>query len=393
MGLLDWITDMTGSTGPMPTMESDGSPLRGPEPVAAPPAPTPPPMAQDPAAISGPVPMPMPRPPEANGPQAAPPLPMPINVPAPPPVAAARPDGMTSPQMLPPDAAGALAGYRNAGGQAFEPGNDVGKTAQAKTILGRALGLDPNMESQMRGSLGKSLQAVAANAHKPGLAAFSGALGAGIEGGKAADDKTADQQGKYLDRQMKANQEGITNELNRARTKLALAQAENGGGGRDSVINSYQQLYLRANKMALEKSKLSADGVKQALTAAGGDLNDPTYKKALQAHNDLVEKLTAQESANVGLSPEMIKKFKDQPGMSESNPVPKEGLTREKFDKLPVGSFFINPKDGRLLIKKPPAAKPTGPTPATPAQSGLPPLPTSPAPVTAPAGSAADDLE
>ena len=66
--------------------------------------------------------------------------------------------------------------------------------------------------------------------------------------------------------------------------------------------------------------------------------------------------------------------------MSKDNPVPKEGLTQEKFDKLPPGSYFINPKDGQILVKKGTAAPTAGGAGAPAPQSGMTPGATPPLP-------------
>lgn len=369
-------------------MSAGGTPPNGPglpyppggDPMTAggPPPMTPPP----------PVPLPMARPPGAGaGSPALPPNAMPTSGTGP-----APPGPPTS--LLPPNAAPSLV----PGGGATGP-------------LGRMLGLDRNRESTMRGSLGAGLKAAGENVHKPGLAAFAGSLGSGIEGGKGADDKTIDQQAKYLTQAIADAKAGNERGLNLARTKLALAQAkaaEEGdpekaaltvartreatararkleeGGGKASVVNSPEQLYLRAIGATNSDGKLSL--LKNAYIQASkdGQQDTPAAKAAKTAYETAYDQTRDAHLQTLGVDPKTASKIGKQAGFSADNPIPSAGLTKEKFDQLPPGSYFVNPKDGRLLIKQPPA----GANPPAAAQSPAPAA--APVPVTAPAGSAAD---
>lgn len=359
----------TQPTQPMP-------PAQG---IDLPPPATPFPPGTDPMAAGGqtpngpglppspPVPMPMPRPPGANAPPPAPPGP---------------------PQSIVPPPGNGTNGV----------GPGLGVTAQpiASSPLSRMLGLDTNSNTFRNGmaGLGKGLESVGNNWNKPGLAAFSGSAGSSITGTVDAGNKTTEQQSKYLKDAIAAASAGNTNALNIARTKLALSQAKAADAKADapdkaSVVNSDQQLVLRADKEALAEAQVSANGVKQTLTAAGGNINDPSYQAALKAHNELLDRVKKQKYAALGISPKKADEISKQEGMSADKPVPAEGLTKEKFDALPVGAFFINPKDQRLLIKQPPAAANAGANPAAAAQSPTPDA-SAPAPVTSPAGTGAD---
>lgn len=439
-GLLDWLSEgigssMGGSMSPLP--QADNLPTRPPPPVqqTGPDMPLPP--GADPMTAGGPtpngpglpyapgsdpmtaggtqfppgmdpmtaggsppngpglpplpqVPMPMARPPGADaGPAALPPSAMPTSGTGMPP---GPPTSLMPPNLAPPLAP--------AGGGANGP-------------LGRLLGLDRNTEGRMRGSLGAGLKAAGENMHKPGLAAFAGSMGSGIEGGKGADDKTTDQQTKYLTQAIAAAKSGNENALNIARTKLALAQAKTAeegdpektaltvartrestararkleeGGGKASVVNSPEQLYLRAIGATNSDGKLSL--LKNAYIQASkdGQQDTPAAKAAKEAYEKAYDETRDGHLKTLGVDPKIASKIGKQAGFSADNPIPSTGLTKEKFDALPVGAYFVNPKDQRLLIKQPPA----GANPPAPAQSAAPAAAAPPVPVTAPAGSAAD---
>lgn len=424
MGLLDWLNEGIGSdsgssmkipptmlTGTPPVQQTgaDAPPL--PNPMTsdigggmqgAGPQPSPFPPGTDPMTAGGEtpngpglppspqVPMPMPRPPGADaGPAALPPNAAPTS-------GAGMPPGPPL-SLVPPNAA--PSGFRQ---------NGVGP-------LGRMLGLDANRASELSGSLAKGLKSVGDNWNKPGLAAAAGSAGASLEGGNEAGNKTIDQQQKYLAQAIAAAKSGNETALNTARTRLAIAQAKtaedgdpeksaltvartrestararkleaDGSGGKSSVVNSPEQLYLRAIGATNSDGKLSL--LKNAYIQASkdGQQDTPAAKAAKTAYETAYDETRDQHLKTLGVDPKIASKIGKQPGFSSDNPVPKEGLTKEKFDQLPPGSYFVNPADGRLLIKQPPA----GANP-TPAASSPTPAAQAPAPaVTAPAGSAAD---
>lgn len=437
MGLLDWLTEGAGSsmggssmsmppsmlTG-MPPVQQTGADAypRGGDPVAdQPPMPrggdpmtaggAPPngpglpyPPGLDPMAAGGDVP---------NGPGLPPAPPMAMNSspltksyntdgspalpPAGPTSGAEMPPGPPT-SLLPPNLAPPMA-PSGVGPQGF---------------IGRALGLDRNSAKQISGSLASGLKSVGDNANKPGLAAFSGSAGSALEGGNAAEDKTEDKQLKYLQQAIAEAQAGNTAKLNIARTQLALAQAKaaregdpeksaltvartrestararkleaDGGGSKASVVNSPEQLYLRAIGATNSDGKLSL--LKNAYIQASkdGQQDTPAAKAAKTAYETAYDETRDSHLKTLGVDPKIASKIGKQPGFSADNPIPSAGLTKEKFDALPPGAYFVNPKDGRLLIKQPPAG--ANPTPA--ASSPTPTAPP-PVPVTAPAGSAAD---
>lgn len=273
--------------------------------------------------------------------------------------------------------------------------------------LGRVLGLDANRAREVSGSLASGLKSVGDNWNKPGLAALSGSAGSALEGGNTASDKTEDKQLKYLQQAIVEAKAGNENALNIARTKLALAQAktaeegdpektaltvartrestararklEEGGGTKNSVVNSPEQLYLRAIGATNSDGKLSLLKNTYIQASKDGQQDTPAAKAAKAAYEKAYDETRDGHLKTLGVDPKIAGKIGKQAGFSADNPIPSAGLTKEKFDQLPVGSYFLNPKDGRLLIKQPPA--------------GANPPPAASSPTPAPAAASPDDDE
>jgi len=316
---------------------------------------------------SGPVPMPAPRPPGlGGGPAAIPPAVAPTG-------GAGMPPG--PPMQLP--------------GPTGAPPPDQGGNA-----LTRALGLDPNRARAAMGGLGAGLKAAGENSHKPGLAAFSGGAGAAIEGGQKTDDKTFEKQDKYLQRAIQAQKEGNTAayqtnylkyQIEAAKAKLEVTKATAAAGGKGSVVNSPEQLYLRAVGATNQDAsiKISANTVKEAQKQFGADSKEA--KAALAAHEKQIETVRNGHFQTLGIDPKSVKGLESKEGFSDKNPVknfPKDPKAAQAaFDALPDGAYFINPKDGRLLTKKS-AGGAAAPNPAQPAGAPMgPPMPPSLNPV------------
>lgn len=322
-------------------------------------------------------------------PQQTPPMPPGGGAPAPP---QPGPPMQITPQTPPTPGAGPVS--PNALPPPPPPGTPT-SNPQAHGILGRALGLDPNQEASLRGTLGKGMTAAGNSAGKsPFQAAMSGA-GAGVEGGKEATDKTQDQQNKFLSQQIAANNSQSQTSLRAAQAQQALAAAQDKmTGGKSSVMNSQQQLYLRAmglvnNDPEVKLAKSTYDNTLKET----GDPESAQSKAAQKAHADLVQAKVKAHLNALGLDPSLADKLGKMPGSTQDNPVPKEGLNQQKFDQLPAGAYFVNPKDGRVLIKsgapqqsgggQPPAGAQQQGGQAAPPQQGAPQqqaLPTPPIP-------------
>lgn len=271
------------------------------------------------------------------------------------------------------------------------PGTPTGNP-QAQGFLGRALGLDPNAEANLRGTIGKGLTAAGNSAGKSPFQAFASGAGAGTEGGKEASDKTKDQQNRFLSQQIAANNSDSQTKLRAAQAQQALAAAQDkmtGGGAKNSVMNSQQQLYLRAMGLVNNDPEVKlAKSTYDSTLKETGDPESAQAKAAQKAHADLVQAKVKAHLGALGLDPSMADKLAKMPGSTQDNPVPKEGLNQQKFDSLPAGAYFINPKDGRVLIKSAPPPQQGGgqPQPGAqqPQQDGAPAPQTPPTPPVSP---------
>lgn len=421
-GLLDWLSDAIGGVGnaatdptTMGAMSSAGTPpvappqppapdpSQGQQPPMMPPGPAPqlgPDSPQNP--MGGPVPMPMARPPEA-GPGAPPPpsnrgplqwTPPPIGSGGAPGPSVTAPSQSAPPvPIVPPGGGPGLPpGASSTEGMGAPPSSGPGP--QARGILGRALGLDPNTERRLSGGLAAGFKAAGNSSGKSPFQALASGAGATLEGGDQADDKTTDKQSKYLDQAIKAAQMGDTRQLNQARTQLALAQTQmtlQGKGG-NSVVNSDQQLYLRAQGATNQDANLKILKSQYDKIAMERGASSPEAKAAMDAYQKTYDDTLNGHLGRLGLDPKAAAKIGKQPGMTQDNPVEKGKLTsQEAFDKLPPGSWFVNPKDGKILQKPlapiaPGAAQPAAPQggqnlPAgqggvpAPTGSNLPPMP------------------
>lgn len=425
-GLLDWLTGSLGGGGGGPSPGVIGNPMgdmQGANPMTAPPRIGPPePMSsgippdlsggQSPGGLpTGPMPPmqqtgadippspfaqggdPMSGGGQGNGPGLPPPLPPPIEV-----ARRGAPDASMLPpnatstsgpmSLSPADAANVAQSYQAAGGNLAPPVDGQGNVG----FLGRALGMDVNSERSFKGSLAAGLKSVGENAHKPGLAAFSGSAGSAMEGGQKAEKDTTAEQSKYLNDAIKAQASGDTQKLNIARTKLALAQAKATMEGKDtkaSVMNSKEQLYLRGLGAVNQDARVKASAAAlRSLAGTGGmNMDSPEYKAAQKTHDELIETTKKGVFADLGVDSKAMQNIGKKPGFAADNPVPKEGLTADKFKALPEGAYFVNPKDGRLLQKRGAQPQQQGGAPAIPT------MPTSPTATTMPAGTAHDDEE
>ncbi len=225
------------------------------------------------------------------------------------------------------------------------------------SIIGRALGLNRNTDKEARSSFGAGLSAIGKGAGlgQGKFAAFAGGMGNALEAGKKAQDTTIDQQSKALTEAIAAVKSGDERALNAAKTKLALAQADmtaQGKGGKDSVVNSDQQLYLRAQSATNQDLNLKAAKTVADRAAAEFGSDSPQAKAARDALKKASDEVLNGHLQSLGLDPKKAAKIGKMPGMTQDNPLPKEQMkSQQDFDKLPPGSWFTNPKDGAVLQK------------------------------------------
>lgn len=384
MGLLDWLTDAIGGLGNAATdpstmggVSSAGT-MTGAPPIA-------PPGGSDAAALANP---PMPSP-QASSPPLGPDSPQnPTGGQVPLPMA--RPDaaGSGTPPLPPPqqitppvpaagvDVPGAMKSYAAAGGTMEPPATAPGNGPAAHTFIGRALGLDPNRERSALGGLAAGLTAAGNSAGKSKFQAFASGAGATLGGQQTADDKTEDKQRKYLDQAISAMKAGDQRQANLALTQLRQAQTKmtlEGKIGKDSVMNSDAQLYLRAQGATNQDANLKILKSQYDKIAVERGASSPEAKTAMDAYQKAYDDTLNGHLSRLGLDPKTADKIGKQPGMSQDNAIPKEKMnSQEAFDKLPPGSWFVNPKDGKILQKPmQPVAQPGGGA-ATPGGQTLP---------------------
>lgn len=288
------------------------------------------------------------------------------------------------------------------------------------SIIGRSLGLDRNGDRSFVSSLGSGMSSVAKNWNKPGLAALAGSAGDALSGGVKQQNTTTDQQNKVLNSAINAVQVGDKRALIQAQTAKALEDAKAtaaGKGSKDSVMNSEQQLYLRAQGATNQNAQLKLLKSQYDNTARTMGVDSPEAKAAKDAHEKAYQQSLEQNLRALGLDPKKAQSIGKMPGSNQDNPIGKEKLkSQADFDSLPPGSWFTNPKDGAVLQKPlqqqqqaaggnatvngqqpvaglggvgapPPAAG--QPPPAPPAAAGTPPTP--PVPPNAPIKAADDD--
>lgn len=381
MSLLDWLSDGLGlgggPNGGTPMQPGPGSMVGGVDPMGSPngqmgPMPTPAP---------NPNPnMPMP-PVQQTGPDALPPVPPPgieampggQGGPAAPidPLTQAMPGGQGGPapaiplpQARPPgapgpvpgaptdisangggvDLPGTMASYVKAGGDPLmrPPGEvDGGKgNSTSKGILESALGLSPDRATRVRGNLGAGLKSVAENAHKPGLAAFAGSLGSGIEGGTKSDEKQTDQRSKLLQQMITAQAAGDRATYTKALTEYTKAKLE-------------AEKTKAANPEAAAKSRAAMTEEQKLFKINDALAKDPQVKAAQHLLESTKRTGSPKEVAAAQKSFDDLFKTKKteitealRPG-SQVNPI--KPTSPDDLKSAKPGDFFVNPADGKIL--------------------------------------------
>jgi hypothetical protein len=298
------------------------------------------------------IPLPRPRPAAAD---AAPP--MPPTGPAAIPPNATPTIGAGSPPL---DVPGAVRSYQAAGGNlnpppAPAPGQQGGGIGGFS--LSHALGL--NISDAQRGALAAGLKSVGENSTKPGLAAFSGSLGSGMEGAKATTDKTYDQKIKYLQASVAAQQAGDKAEYNRnyaaylsgklkADTEKA-ASADAGTGKKGAWNKPDSQKFIDAQHALASDPEVKAS---QKLLEQMAKTAEPTeIAKAQAAHTALIKQKEAGYLSGVGLNPQQVQKNLQTPPGAPQNP--HVVTSQQDFDQyVKPGDAYVNPKDGKTYIRK-----------------------------------------
>jgi hypothetical protein len=391
---------MTGMDAPPPIPQSRNQPFIDatnqyqtpggmPEPMPVDPMAGPAPSLPAPS-MNGPIPLPRAKPPGLGGysDPSADGMPAPNSMGAPTNIPLPRP----SPVALPPNAAQqegvGMPGTSEQGGLGLmdqiqsrlnelrRNGGTPGEGgAQAQSFLGRALGMNPNQENSLSGALAAGFTAAGNSAGKSPMQAFATGVGASMEGGKKADDETTAKQQKYLDLAIKAKREGNREQehINLMRFRIEQEKhdleirrkaAENKATGKDSVLNSPEQLYFKAIGATNADRTIRESEAHLKLLGTQNGVDSKEYKTAREEHLKLVNSTKEMHIKREGLDPEKVKGMPEQPGFSEKNPVKELGKNKseqkQRFDALPVGAYFINPENGGI---HPPTRKDGTPNP------------------------------
>lgn len=399
MGLLDWLTDAIGGSGSSgsPAMPGSGAMVGQVDPMGSatgqmmpmpPIAPAatrempPMPPTEDSRVSQQPTAPPMPPvqgldnggrspvqmlgqdapplPPGQQGVSSGPPIPMPRPRPAGADAPPQVPPGMSQPPIpggapgQPLDVKSAVQSYQQAGGS-LTPPDQPGSPGFSLT---RALGL--NVSDAQRGALAAGLKSVGENSHKPGLAAFSGSLGAGMEGAKATTDKTYDNKIKYLqasvaaqkagdDREAKKNYAAYLSGKLKNDTDKMTADAAAGGGKKGAWNKPDSQKFIDAQHALASDPEIKASQKLLEQTAKGGEPAE--VAKAQAQHQALIREKEARYLAGVGLDPKKMQDLVKNPPGSQGNP--HTVTSQQEFDQyVKPGDAYVNPKDGKVYIRK-----------------------------------------
>lgn len=381
MGLLDWLTDAIGGTGSSgtPAMPGPGAmvgqvdPMGSatgqmlPMPPAAPASTRPMPPVQ-PTGDDRPYPMNppdganIPMPPDMRAPPMAPPdggdLPqpgrMPIPMPQPRPAAANGAPPQVPPGMSQPPIPGAPMNIM--------PPAQQQPAGPEQTWFSRALGITPQdagaRGQEMARGLAAGLKSVGDNAHKPGLAAFAGSMGSAMEGGQSSGDKEYDKKIKYLQAAVAAQKAGDDREYKRNMTDYMAGKLKNetdkmtadASGKKGGAWNKPDsQRFIDAQHALANDPEIKASQKLLEQTAKTGEPAD--VAKAQAQHQALIRDKEARYLAGVGLDARKVQDLVKNPPGSQGNP--HVVTSQQDFDQyVKPGDAFVNPKDGKVYIRK-----------------------------------------
>lgn len=445
MGVLDWLTSAIGGSGPMPPVQGfDMNRPMGPMPpaqgldvrpqqLAMPPAqgldlPRPqPPMPPQSGQPSGPMPpmqgldLPPPQQPPMPPVQAMddvpprPPGPMPpaqglemngspvqmtgedaARLPPP-----AQPQ-IPMPRPRPPGADAAIPPSAQPTQGAAPPGQPLNIAPQPGAApapqqgggmpsLTRALGLDQGTSDKIRSGLSAGLKAAGNSAGKSPFQAFASGAGEGLGGQEARQDKTYDQKLKYLQAAIAAKSSGDKAEYNKnyaayltGKLKADTDKAASAEGGKKGAWNKPDsQKFIDAQHALSNDPEIRASQKLLEQTAKSGEPAD--VAKAQAQHQALIRDKEAKYLSGVGLNPQKLAELQKNPPGTRGNP--HAVTSQQDFDQyVKPGDAYINPKDGKLYIRKGGGASSDSPAvaggsaPAAPASPSSPPEPPGPAP-------------
>lgn len=317
-----------------------------------------------------------------GAPQPTPPM-VPMPRPAPGmPQAAAAPPPVPPPGVAPPPpqaSRAATAGVGPAGAVSRYPQQTIAPQpagAQGPWMSG-VFGKDPRLAAQIAGSLGAGLKSVGTNWNKPGLAAFAGSAGSALEGGQKGDDDFFRKTKEAKTEALAYAAAGDKSKLNDALVKLREAQAV---GIRDhGTMTSRASDWRNSDTGKLQMADAAAEKEIESFRKGNETRQknpDPVEQKKWQ--DDFAAKSKEiRENAykRYGFTPESAEKTKKlgTPALNDKGVIDikatqdqafKPGSLHEFNAIVPVGGYFINPKDGQLRRRTseqpPPADAPGG---------------------------------
>lgn len=251
---------------------------------------------------------------------------------------------------------------------------------QAGGILGRALGIDPNREKQLKGSLAAGLKAAGDSSGKSPMQALASGAGNSIEGGNTANDKTYDQKIKYLQAAVQAQSAGDKAAYNKnysaylmGKLKADTDKAASSDGGKKGAWNKPDsQKFIDAQHALANDPEVKASQKLLEQTAKTGEPAD--IAKAQAAHSALIQSKEQKYIAGVGLDPRKLASMAQNPPGTPQNP--HVVTSQSDFDTyVKPGQAYVNPSDGKTYIRKGGGSNASGDS-----ASPTPNVPTAPAP-------------
>lgn len=248
----------------------------------------------------------------------------------------------------------------------------------------RAMGINPATADKMRSGLSAGLKAAGESAGKSPFQAFSSGAGAGLEGQEKQGDKTYDQKIKYLQAAIQAQSAGDKAAYNKnyaayltGKLKNDTEKAASADSGKKGAWNKPDsQKFIDAQHALSNDPEIRASQKLLEQTAKTGDPAD--VAKAAAAHNALIQQKQGQYLTGVGLNPQKLQEMQKNPPGTQGNP--HVVTSKEDFDQyVKPGDAFVNPKDGKVYIRKGGAASAGGESPAA-ASPSSPLAPPGPAP-------------
>ena len=223
-------------------------------------------------------------------------------------------------------------------------------TSAAGNPLFNAFGLSPQQQDgsdrqrrqQFMSSLAAGLKSVGDNWNKPGLAAFSGSMGSGLEGGIGERHKQFTQATQALDRAMKYKQIGDVDNYRKAlgeyHNKMAAARMEAAKKGSSAWQITNPGKYNLAERDINSQMIAERQILRETLRTA----DDPQKKTAIEAYRQKEDAVRKSTYGRYGLDPAQ--------GTPQSPHRP--STLADLHNNVPVGQYYALPKDEEYKGKK-----------------------------------------